>query len=169
MLAVNSSPSELSFTVPRPKPTIRIKKLTFRNGPQILRRVADSQPWSTQYLIDEITISLLDTKAVFCMLDGLTRDVRMQDIKNLGRGVIRRLYEAQARYKMYRMSIFQPPPTFVVYLKHLDDRVKQELKSLDRETKDFVMREAIGRIFEQVDSRYFLLSVKPLLRWRFEN
>jgi len=101
-------------------------------------------------------------------MNGLTTEARKQDPKNLGRGVPRRLYEEQARYKMYRAPIFHPPPVFVVYLKHLDDRLKQELSLLDRETKDFVMKEAIGRVLEQIDSRYYLLSVKPFLRWRLE-
>ena len=57
----------------------------------------------------------------------------------------------------------------MIYLKHLDDSLKQELSNLDRKTRDFVMKEAIGRIFEQVDSRFFLLSVKPLLQWRLES
>ncbi len=35
-----------------------------------------------------------------------------------------------------------------------------DAKSLDR-----VMKEAIGKIFEIVNERYFLLSVKRLLRW----
>lgn len=88
---------------------------------------------------------------------------------NTGTGILRRLYEEQAKYKMYRIPVFRPPPVFVVYLKHLDDRLKQELASLDKETKDFLLKEAIGRICEQVDKRFFLLSVKPLLKWRFEN
>jgi len=70
---------------------------------------------------------------------------------------------------MYRIPVFRPPPIFIVYLKHLDDRLKKELANLDRETKDFVMREAIGRIYEQVNKQFFLLSVKPLLKWRLEN
>jgi len=88
---------------------------------------------------------------------------------NTGSGVLRRLYEEQARYKMYRIPVFRPPPIFIVYLKHLDDRLKKELANLDRESKDFVMREAIGRIYEQVNKQFFLLSVKPLLKWRLEN
>ena len=103
------------------------------------------------------------------MLSGLTKEARKEDPRNLGRGVLRRVYEEQARYKMYRIPVFCPPPDFVVSLKHLDDGLKKELANLDRETKDFVMKESIGRVFEQIDSRYYLLSVKSLLRWRFEN
>jgi hypothetical protein len=125
------------------------------------RTPADNlQPLSTQYLIDELAVTLLDTKAIFCIMSG-NPEKRKEDLRNLGRGVLRRLYEEQARYRMGRIPVFRPPPTFVIYLKHLDDRLKQELASLDSKTKDFVMKEAIGRIFEQIDSRYYLLSVKP--------
>jgi hypothetical protein len=62
------------------------------------------------------------------MLGGLTKEVRAWDPKNHDRGVIRRLYEEQARYKMYRMAIFRPPPTFVIHLKDLDAEVKEVVK-----------------------------------------
>jgi len=119
---------------------------------------------------------MLDTKAVFCIINSNQKMSIVSDPKgaeevyccNTGTGVLRRLYEEQARYKIYRIPVFRPPPAFVVYLKHLDDRLKKELASLDKQTKDFVMKEAIGRIFEQVDKRFFLLSAKPLLKWRLE-
>ncbi|HEU4447658.1 MAG TPA: hypothetical protein VFR94_23490 [Nitrososphaeraceae archaeon] len=51
----------------------------------------------------------------------------------------------------------------------MDDRLKRELANLDRESKDYVTKEAVGRIFELVDKRFFLLTVKPLLKWRLES
>jgi hypothetical protein len=123
---------------------------------------------------------MMDVKAAFCVLNShrktglLSEGKRVPEILekyerfNNGLGIPRRLYEEQAKYKIYRIPVFRPPPVFVVYLKHLDDRLKQELSGLDRKTKDFVMKEAIGRIFEQIDKPFFLLSVKPLLRWRLE-
>jgi hypothetical protein len=134
----------------------------------------EHQILSLAAISDELFISMLDTRAAFCVINSNQKTSLMADSKdvhncNTGTGVLKRFYEEQARYKMYRIAVFRPPPVFVVYLKHLDDRLKQELASLDRETKDFVMKEAIGRIFEQVDKRFFLLSVKPLLTWRLEN
>jgi hypothetical protein len=133
-------------------------------------------PWSLAAIVDELTISMFDTKTVFCMINSNQKTSVASDPGeaeeayryNIGSGVLRRLYVEQARYKMYRIPVFRPSPVFVVYLKHLDDRLKKELANLDRQTKDFVMKEAIGRIFEQVDRRFFLLSTKPLLRWRLE-
>jgi hypothetical protein len=135
-----------------------------------------TQPSSLAAISDDLTFSMLDTKAMFCIINSNQKTSKMSDPKeaeevyccNTGTGVLRRLYEEQARYKIYRIPVFRPPPAFVVYLKHLDDRLKKELASLDKQTKDFVMKEAIGRISEQVDRRFFLLSVKSLLRWRLE-
>jgi len=79
------------------------------------------------------------------------RDVEEVHRCNTGTDVLRRFYEEQARYKMYRIPVFRPPPVFVVYLKHLDEGLKKELSNLDRESKDLVMKEAISRIFEQVE------------------
>jgi hypothetical protein len=109
--------------------------------------------------MDELTISMRDTKTFFCLINR--SDISVGTL-------LRSLYEAQAKYKIYRVPVFRPPPAFVIHLKHLDYHLKKELASLDKETLDYVMKEAVGRICEVIDKRYFLLSVKPLLRWRFE-
>ena len=136
--------------------------------------IPDSEFWSLATIVDELTISLLDTKAVFCMINsnkGFSDAKWVEEANrcNNGNGVLRRLYEQQAIYKMYRMPIYRPPPVFVVYLKHLDYRLKQELSKLDKWSKDYVMKEAIGNIFEHIDRRFYYLSAKPLLDWRLEN
>ena len=133
----------------------------------------DSGSWSLEAIIDELTISMLDAKSAFCMINSNQRpsvNSKADETfrSNTDSGLLRRLYEEQARYKMYRIPVFRPPPVFVMYLKHLDDRLKKELANLDRQSKDFVIREAIGRICEQVDRRFYLLCVKPLLKWRLE-
>lgn len=131
----------------------------------------EHQILSLSAISDELFISMLDTKALFCMINSNQKTSLIDEVHscNTGTGVLRRLYEEQARYKMYRIPVFRPPPVFVIYLKHLDDRLKKDLANLEKKSKDYVMKEAIGRIFELVDKRFFLLSVKPLLRWRLEN
>jgi hypothetical protein len=159
------------------KPTIRIKSNPNPNPnalpPILIRRrpeqLDELEGWTLSYIIDEMCFQLIDVKLTFCMLTDLDKEARMEDLRNLGRGVLRRLYEEQARYKIYRIPVFRPPPVFVVHLKHLDDRLKKELATLDKNSRDFVMKEAIGRICEQVDKRFYLLNAKPLLKWRLEN
>jgi hypothetical protein len=145
------------------KPMIRIK----RRSPKA--EVDNSPARSVSAIGEELFIQMMDVKVAFCMMVGLTKVARMQDPRNLGRGVLRRLYEEQTRYKIYRIPIFRPSPVFVIHLKHLDDRLKRELSTLDRANRDFVVREAIGKLFEQIDKRFYLQSAKPLLEWRFEN
>lgn len=116
--------------------------------------------WTTERLIDKVFLSLMSIKSRFCMINA--RD----DTRNRGQGIIRRFYEEQARYKMYRMVIFRPPPTFIIYLKDLDERVKSQLGSREKQSRDFILEQAAERIFEQVDSRYFLLSAKQFLKVR---
>jgi hypothetical protein len=122
-----------------------------------------SDEWTTAKLMDEVYLSLISVKRQFCMIN--TRD----DSKNCGQGVIRRLYEEQARYKMYRMPVFRPPPHFIIHLKDLDEKVKQELAKRDKESRSFILGQAAERVFEQVDSDYFLLSAKQFLKVKLEK
>ena len=174
LFSSRGSKEEMSQT----KPIIRIKRIKFEGEPLILpqrsQQLDDSEVCSLAAIVNELTISLLDTKAAFCMINsnkGFSDHKWVEEANrcNNGNGVLRRLYEQQARYKMYRMPIYRPHALFVVYLKHLDDRLKHKLAKLDKWSKDYVMKEAIGRIFEHVDRRFYFLSAKPLLDWRLEN
>lgn len=128
--------------------------------PNLRSSVTNVEILSVEAIVDELTISMRDTKTFFSLINR--SDISTSTL-------LRSFYEAQAKYKIYRIPVFRPPPDFVVHLKHLDYFVKKELASLDKETLDYVMKEAIGRLCEAVDKRYFLLRVKPLLRWRLER
>ena len=100
------------------KPTIKIKSLRPDIRPIILlrkrpRQLDDSEVLTLAAIADELTISLLDTKAVFCMINsnkGFSDRKWVEEANrcNNGNGVSRRLYEQQAIYKMYRMPIYRP-------------------------------------------------------------
>jgi hypothetical protein len=133
--------------------------------------------WTTERLIDEIYLSLTAVKVQFCMINSNGKVFPFSDLIqadrdnkcNNGLGVLRRIYEEQARYKMYRMPIYRPPPSFVIHLKDLDEKVKRELAKRDKQSRDLILKQAAERIFEQADSRYFLLSAKPFLNVRIEK
>jgi hypothetical protein len=76
-----------------------------------------------------------------------------------------RKYEQQAKDLIYKIPVYRPIPSFIVSLADLSDRVKVELRGLDPESLNDVMKESICRIFENIDERYFLLNVKKLLKW----
>jgi hypothetical protein len=154
------------MTIARPKVVIKSPKrflslINKENQEGLQQRIFETfVEWTTERLIDEVFLSLMSIKSQFCMIN--TRN----DTRNRGQGIIRRFYEEQARYKMYRMVIFRPPPTFIIYLKDLDERVKRQLGRRDKQSRDFILEQAAERIFEQVDSRYFLLSAKQFLKVR---
>jgi len=95
---------------------------------------------------------------------------------------ITRIYEQQVKWYIRRVPIWNPPPVFVIFRKHLSKRVKQELAKLQKtssETLDYVMRRSIEMLFEGITkqdeeifySRNYFLSIKSynLLQWRFDN
>lgn len=165
------------MTDTKAKPILRLKDpkrfLINKENQDSQQRIFDTfvvvEEWTRERLIDEVFLSLMSVKVQFCMMDGVNKEVRASDSKNHGRGVIRRLYEEQARYKMRMMAIYRPPPIFVIHLKDLDDKVKQELLKDDPISIDYTLKEAVGRICEQVDNRFYLLSAKQFLKVRLEK
>ncbi len=102
--------------------------------------------WTTSRLIDETYLELM-------------RAVRIHGTSSVKK------YQDQAKYLMYKIPVYRPSPSFNVNVIDLTPKLRQELESLDDESLDSVMKEAIGRVFENINERYFLLSVKKLLKW----
>jgi hypothetical protein len=161
-------PPPPSPTKPIAKPIVRIKNprrfLVNTENQELQQKIFDTfAVWTTERIIDEVFLSLMSVKSQFCMINA--RD----DPRNQFAGVLRRPYEEQARYKMYRMVVFRPPPVFVIHLKDLDERVRRELAKEDKTTRNDILKRVAERILEQVNSRYFLLSAKPFLKVRLEK
>src|SRR5438094_10619619 len=77
-------------------------------------------------------------------------------------------YQKQAHDLMYRIPIHRPTPAFEIKISDLNEQVKKELDDRWDYKKeiDYILKEAVGRIFKNIDERYFLLSVKRLLKVR---
>ena len=80
-------------------------------------------------------------------------------------------YEQQTRNLMYRIPLAKPSPEFIIFISDLEDNNKliKELDELSDEFLDYVVRKAVGRIFCNINARYYIESVKQCLRWRFEK
>jgi hypothetical protein len=72
-------------------------------------------------------------------------------------------YYAQARGLMYKIPVYEPAPAFIITLSDLTERIRAELEASKRITRLEVLREAVGRLFENIDYNYFHLSVKKRL------
>jgi hypothetical protein len=77
-------------------------------------------------------------------------------------------YEKQARDLIYLIPIHKPRPFFDIKIPDINQQVKKELDDRwnYRKEIDYILKEAVGRIFKNIDERYFLLSVKRLLQVR---
>jgi len=74
-------------------------------------------------------------------------------------------YDKQACDLIYRIPVYTPTPAFEIKISDLSEQVKNELNARweCKDEIDYILKEAAGRIFANVDERYFLLSVKKNL------
>jgi hypothetical protein len=77
-------------------------------------------------------------------------------------------YEKLACDLMYRIPVYRPTPFFDIKISEINQQVKKELDDRWNYKKevDYILKQAVGRIFKNLDERYFLLSVKRLLQVR---
>lgn len=127
------------------------------NGNNFFRNLAgynDIESYTIGGIIDDLYLALLCTKEI--VTDHSNKEV-----------VISKYY-FQA-WKLQRLiSVGQPPPYFVITLSDLSPKLIQALKDLNYETKNFVLYQAISRIFENINPRLYHLSIARRLCWRLE-
>lgn len=78
------------------------------------------------------------------------------------------LYHKQAYALMYLVPIERPAPVYEIKISDLDENIRNELDSRWHRKKELehILREAVGKVFRTINERYFLLSVKRLLKVR---
>lgn len=103
---------------------------------------------SVEALVDELTLHLAAVEEI------------------CGDNERRRKYYAQAQGLMYRIPISRPTPVFVINLSDLTPHLLQELKNCKKKTLGYVIKSAVGRLFENLNFAYYHLSVARLLRIR---
>jgi hypothetical protein len=123
----------------------------FRN----LSEYNDIESYTIWGLIDEVYLSMVYSK------EPMTDDS--------GSRIIISRYYAQAWKLQGLISVGCPPPNFVIQLSDLNPKSKQALKDLDDKTRNFVLCQAIGRIFENINPRLYQLSIARRLRWKLES
>lgn len=103
-----------------------------------------------------------------CLIEGFAYELATFTdyiINEHGEHIPTRAYYDQAKELMYRIPVYRPIPTFKVYLNHLSDKLKRELDdySKDRRSLTYVLKQSVGRIFENIDTEYYHNSVASLL------
>ena len=115
---------------------------------------ADSTPWSMSYIIDRLKQHLANVRYT------LTND-------KLGTVEGRKYYD-QA-YRMQNIGAFRPTPSFIIYLSDLTPKLIKQVSELDNESRGYVLCQAVGRIFEDLNSELYHNSISKMLKVRLED
>jgi hypothetical protein len=101
--------------------------------------------WSTNYLIDRLKQRLASVVDSFD-----NRRYYFQALKYMSAGACK------------------PVPPFVVNLSDLTSRLIYELDQLDQSDRKFVLKQAVGRIIEDVDFQLYHNSISKVLEVKLE-
>jgi hypothetical protein len=117
---------------------------------------ADNEFWTIECLVDKLFLHLAEVK---------------ERINNNGKELHVRKYYRQARELFKWIPIAKPSPAFVIYVSDLTPQLIAELEELITapDSLRYVLTQAVGRIFENLDSDRFHMSVARNLRLRLEE
>ncbi len=106
--------------------------------------------------------------------EGLKDDIFLQMCftkeevtNNNGKQITISKYYLQAWELLPLISAGSPSPYFIINLSDLTPKLIRELRN-DKYNRDYVVSQAIGRIFENVSPKQYHLSLAKRLRWKFE-
>ena len=117
--------------------------------------ILNIEQWTEAYLIDELFLQLACTKKTSVARNRITRKyMTVTDYK----------YYNQAKALHRWIPLARPPPEFVVNLSDLSTRMIAELKAL--QNAQDVLKQAVGRLFENIDERQYHQSIASQLRVR---
>ena len=104
------------------------------------------------------------TKA--CLVDRLKQHLVSIESQEEGKYDNRKYYN-QA-HNLLKICAFQPIPYFIVHLSDLSPGLITELYNLDSRDRAFVLKQAVGRIFEDVNFEIYHNSVSRVLKVRLQ-
>ena len=119
-----------------------------------MTEIIDDERWTTKCLVDELFLHLANFKIRIENNQGQTLEVRK--------------YPQQANDLLPLIPVAKPTPIFVISLVDLTPKLLQELKESTKEEKRYVVMKAVGRIFENINSRLYYLSIARKLKVEFK-
>jgi hypothetical protein len=140
------------------------------------RRASDPhERWTAQKIRDELVVDLSNAVSGNVVYNsalypnGVSEEIQ----EKYRQGIYYPFkYRDQARKLLYRIPVWKPTPSFIIYLSDLDIKVKEQLKDLKasytKEDYQDIISSAIGRMYESINYVYFHLSVAGLVKWRIE-
>lgn len=112
--------------------------------------------WTIECTVDNLTVRLAEAK---------------ETIDNNGKEIHVRKYYRQARELFKWIPIAKPSPAFVICISDLTPQLKAQIEQLktSHDNLRYVLTQAVGRIFENLDFEYYHLSIARNLHVRFEK
>jgi hypothetical protein len=110
------------------------------------------EAWLTSYLVDRLKQHL----AIFeisHIQDGSNNNTKIFD---------KRRYYNQVHH-LLKVGAFKPVPPFVINLSDLSPKILKELIGLDVQDRRLVLKQAVGRIFEDINCKLFHDSISSVL------
>ena len=125
----------------------------------------EQELWSDSYLVDNLkqylaTVKLSKSKVPTDLLD--TPNDKFNEHFCL---ISNRHYVNQA-FHYLKIGILSPIPEFLISLSDLSPKLLKELAILDKKTRDFVLKQAVGRIFEDINAKLYHNSIFRVLNVR---
>jgi hypothetical protein len=130
--------------------------------PTVSQQLREEQElWTTECLVDQLFLCLAGTKEYITTTTTNKND----------RTIPVRKYYSQARRLMKWIPIARPAPEFVINISDLSLKVRKEIESIiDSPTAlQYVLTQAVGRIFENIDFDYYHLSIARSLKVKFAH
>jgi hypothetical protein len=122
---------------------------------EVLHEVREHEQWTTNYLVDRLKQHL----ATFEVSVTSNDDRKVYD---------NRKYYQQAHESLL-FGVLKPTPPFVICLSDLSSKIIKELYYLDGESRKYVLKQAVGRIFEDINSELYHNSISKVLEVRFKD
>jgi hypothetical protein len=124
-------------------------------------REVDREVWSIECTIEELQLDLSRVVENITSPDNDDGQMKMLTVYK---------YYQQAKDLAKWIPIARPVPEFIINAKDLSPGVIEELESRldDIPTLTYILKQAVGRIFENLSHAYFHLSVAGNLRVRIE-
>jgi hypothetical protein len=119
------------------------KRLEFPTSANEIERVRDTSDieyWTIAHLTDELFLQVAKTKEI---------------INYNGKKVTIYKYYNQALRMWKWIPISKPKAKFIINISDLTPRIYCELKSLDRYTAQYILKETVKRIFENIDFKFY--------------
>jgi len=115
----------------------------------------NEEEWTTAKLIDETFLGLMRVNVYISSGSGELIEVRK--------------YTQRAKKLFWPIAAGKPTPEFTIEESDLTDKLRKELeldKTALNEWRQYVLKEAVGRIFEELSYDFYHLSVVKHLRVR---